>query len=286
MGNCLQITDLTLNADKICERINSFFLGMLARSISVEKIVEELKISVLSGKVRDLEGLTAFLKDKIFNNEFVQTSLELINIALDHAEQNFGDKTLPFLSLLFLSDSNIDNFLTAFKAVNLAQHAEDAGEEIYNVVQVGKTGNILGGIVAGINAVKNVVNTVKQAVNPNIIKRNELKNLCVYYVNFITLLPVNILEKYQEGNCKILSYATKVLNTAFSKDVQSSFVEETLFSKYKETETVDIEEFFNDNYNVLKDDKAFRIGLVNKYISRLDVFQIQKILFDGGSCLG
>ena len=273
---CDSLTRGRLNADQIVENINKFFQGMLIRQIGVDQITEKVRSRVASGQVADIEGWKTFINDEIYNSEYGKTSRELVGEAMQDAKANYNDQTLPLLALLFLTNSDRDNFLSAFKAVNLAKRGQSAGNDIRNVVNAGKQGGILAGIASGLGAIKNVQGAVHQAANPSLVRREDLKNLMSYYINFLTLLPVNILAKHNEG-IPMKGYFTKVLNNAFNKNVQNNFVEQTLFVNYNNQEEINVEQFFGDHYLTLKNDNGLRKGLVTSYINGLsptDIIQI------------
>ena len=273
---CDSLTRGRLNADQIVENINKFFQGMLIRQIGVDQITEKVRSRVASGQVADIEGWKTFINDEIYNSEYGKTSRELVGEAMQDAKANYNDQTLPLLALLFLTNSDKDNFLSAFKAVNLAKRGQSAGNDIRNVVNAGRQGGILAGIASGLGAIKNVQGAVHQAANPSLVRREDLKNLMSYYVNFLTLLPVNILAKHNEG-IPMKGYFTKVLNNAFNKKVQDTYVEQTLFGNYNNQEEINVEQFFGDHYLTLKNDNGLRKGLVTNYINGLsptDIIQI------------
>ena len=273
---CDSLTRGRLNADQIVENINKFFQGMLIRQIGVDQITEKVRSRVASGQVADIEGWKTFINDEIYNSEYGKTSRELVGEAMQDAKANYNDQTLPLLALLFLTNSDRDNFLSAFKAVNLAKRGQSAGNDIRNVVNAGKQGGILAGIASGLGAIKNVQGAVHQAANPSLVRREDLKNLMSYYINFLTLLPVNLLAKHNEG-IPMKGYFTKVLNNAFNKNVQNNYVEQTLFSNYNNQEEINVEQFFGDHYLTLKNDNGLRKGLVTNYINGLsptDIIQI------------
>lgn len=83
------------------------------------------------------------MNDEIYNSEYGQTSRALVQDAMQDAKTNYNDQTLPLLSLLFLANSDRDNFVSAFKAVNLARRAQSAGNDIRNVINAGQQGGIL-----------------------------------------------------------------------------------------------------------------------------------------------
>ena len=276
-GLCDSIFRGKLDADQIVANINKLFQGMLIRKLSIDQIKEKISSRVASGQITDLNGLKQFLDEEIINSEYTKTCQELVGEAMQDAQTNYNDQTLPLLSLLFLSDSNKDNFLSAFKAVSLAKKGQSAANNIQNVVSAGKQGGIFAGIASGMNAIKSVASAAHQAANPNLIRRDELKTLMRYYINFLTLLPVNLLAKHGEG-IPMKGYFAKVLNEAFNKDVQNRFVEDTLFVNYNNQEEINVEEFFGSHYLTLKNDNDLRKGLVNNYISNLSPAQIVQIV--------
>ena len=277
---CETVTRGKLNSDQIVENINKLFQGMLIRQFGVDQIKEKVKSRISSGQVTDIEGWKTFLNDEIYNSEYGQTSRALVNEAMQDARTNYNDQTLPLLSLLFLANSDQNNFVNAFKAVNLAKRGQSVGVDIQNVVNTGKQGGILAGIASGLGMINNVTGVMHQAVNPNLIRREDLKNLMSYHVNFLTLLPVNLLAQHNEG-LPMKNYYIPVLNKAFNKNVQDRFVEDSLFAKYNNQEEIDVQQFFGDNYSTLKNDNVLRKGLVDNYINNLTPNDIIKILSGG-----
>ena len=277
---CETVTRGRLNSDQIVENINKLFQGMLIRQFGVDQIKEKVKSRISSGQVTDIEGWKTFLNDEIYNSEYGQTSRALVNEAMQDARTNYNDQTLPLLSLLFLANSDQNNFVNAFKAVNLAKRGQSVGVDIQNVLNTGKQGGILAGITSGLGMINNVTGVMHQAVNPNLIRREDLKNLMSYHVNFLTLLPVNLLAQHNEG-LPMKNYYIPVLNKAFNKNVQNRFVEDSLFAKYNNQEEIDVQQFFGDNYSTLKNDNMLRKGLVDNYINNLTPNDIIKILSGG-----
>jgi len=274
---CESITRGRLDADQIVENINKLFRGMLIRQFGIDQITEKVRSRVVSGQVADIEGWKNFLNDEIYNTEYGQTSRALVQDAMQDAKTNYNDQTLPLLSLLFLANSDRDNFVSAFKAVNLARRAQSAGNDVRNVINAGQQGGILGGLAAGFGAFQNIAGAAHQAANPSLVRKDDLKNLMSYYVNFLTLLPVNLLAKYGEG-VKMKGYFVTVLNNAFNKNVQNRFVEDTLFQNYNGQEEINVDNFFGDHYLTLKNDDGLRKGLVNNYISNLSPADIIKLM--------
>ena len=196
---------------------------------------------------------------------------------MQDANENYNDQTLPLLSLLFLANSDQQNFVSAFKAVNLAKRGQNVATDIQNVVNAGKQGGLLAGLASGFTALQNAQGAVHQVSNPNLIRKQDLKNLMSYHVNFLTLLPVNLLAKHNEG-IPMKGYFITVLNNAFNKNVQNRYVEDTLFANYNNQEEINVEQFFSDHYSSMKNDNGLRKGLVENYINNLSPTDIVKII--------
>ena len=43
-----------------------------------------------------------------------------------------------------------------------------------------------------------------------------------------------------------------------------------MFNKYKDGETINVKDFFTDNYSLLKDDRGIRVRMVQSYIKTLN----------------
>ena len=257
---------------------------MLIRSSGVDQIKERVVSRIKSKDVADIEGWKNFVNEEIYNSEFGQTTKALVTNAMQDAKANYNDQTLPLLCLLFLANSDQSTFLNAFKAVNLAQRAGQTGANIQNVYNMipgnfsGLTGQGIMGIASGVkNIINNVGGVVHQAQNPNLVRINDLKNLVSYYINFLTLLPVNLLGKFGEGS-PMKGYFITVLNNAFNKGVQDTFVNNTLFMGYEGKEEVNVEEFFNQNYNTLRNDNQIRKDFVSSYINNLTPTDVIKLM--------
>ena len=262
--------DSSLSADDITKNLNRFFMNLIIRGLKLEEIKDKVVQLLFSNKALDLDAWENLLKENILNNEAVQTSNKVVKMALYDAKDNYGDSTLPFFSLYLLSNSNLDIFVEAFKYINLAKNGVDTVKDVKNMVEtIQNSKSILTGIVAGIQTAVKGAEVVKQAFDPNQIKREDLKNLTSYYLNFITLLPVSIIDEFGEFG-PVYSNITKILNTAFDKNFRDEFVENIIFTKYQESKLINVKDFFTDNYEILKNDRAIRIRMVQSYIKTLN----------------
>ena len=132
MGICQSVTRNILNADLILENINKFFSGLVIRQLGIDTIVEKVKQFIMSGQATNTQAWQSFLSQEIYNSQFAQTSSAFVGEAMNDAQANYGDQTLPLLSLLFLCNSDQSTFVNAFKAVNLAKNAQSAGGQVQN----------------------------------------------------------------------------------------------------------------------------------------------------------
>ena len=286
MGICDALTRVRLDPDQILANINRLFQNMLIRTSDIDQIKEKVRARIQTKQVTDIEGWKTFIDEEITNSEFAQTSKALVTASMQDAKANYNDQTLPLLCLLFLANSNQSTFLNAFKAVNLAQRAKDTTTDIKNVANIipnnfsGFTGKGLLDIASGVkNVIQNVGGVIHQTVNPNMIRLNDLKNLMSYYINFLTLLPVNLLNQYGEG-IPMKGYFITVLNNAFNKEVQTNFVQDKLFNGYGNSEEVNVEEFFNQHYDTLRNDNQLRKDFVTNYINNLSPTDILRLMGD------
>lgn len=268
--------ELLLNLDDIVENLDKFFLKLVVRSLKLDDIKEKIKSLLFSTKVLDIEAWKSLLNEEILNSEAIKTSKKVVEVALEDAKEKYKDQTLPFITLFFLADSDLSTFIDAFKYINLAQNAGETINDVKEVIDTVKTGGILSGIKAGIGLIKKGTEVVKQAFDPSFIKKEDLKTLCSYYINFITLLPVNIIDEMGEFG-PVYSNVTKILNGAFDVDIQKKFVEDKIFFKYLNSDKIDVKEFFTDNYETLKKDNLIRRGLVETFIKDLPRQMLRRI---------
>lgn len=264
--------DSTLSAEDITKNINKFFMNLLIRTLNLDEIKEKVVKLLFSSKALDLDEWEKLLKENILDNEAVQTSNKVVKTALDDAKAQYGDSTLPFISLYLLSNSNLDTFIEAFKYINLAKNGVDTVKDVKDMVEtIQNSSSIISGIVTGIKTAVKANEVIKQAFDPNQIKKEDLKKLTSYYLNFITVLPVNIIDEFGEFG-PVYENITRIMNTAFDKQFRDEFVENTLFSNYKDSEIINVKDFFTDNYEALKNDRKIRINMVQAYIKTLNPF--------------
>ena len=273
LGSCLSST---LTADEVTKNINKFFKNLIIRGLKLEEIKEKIVNLLFSRKFFDFDSWKNLLKENILNSEAVQTSNKVVEKAVSDAKEIYNDSTLPFIALFLLSTSNLNIFIEAFKYLNLAKcgidTVKDVKGSIENVANSTKGKSILSGIVAGIQTgietISKANELVKQAIDPNMVKKDYLKSLISYYVYFITILPVDIIDEFGEFG-EVYSNITSILNSSFDKKFRDEFVENTIFKNFQD-ETINATNFFNETYEKLKNDTQIRIMMVQSYIQTLN----------------
>ena len=265
---------IKLNTDEIIENINNLFENMYVRNSSISEVTEKVISRIASTQASNIEEWKNFLNEEIKNNEYEQVTKDIADYAIDEAKTSYGDQSFPLLSLLFLANSDRENFITSFKAINLTNKTKEAGNNILNVVNTGVKGGLLAGIVSGLGAIQNVAGAVNQVSNPSMIRKYDLKNLILYYINFITLLPASILKKNNEDKMK--EYIFTILENSFEKKVLKNYVDE-IFNNYMNQEEIKIDEFFGEHLSALKNDKTIRKDFVEPYIKNLTQQEIREL---------
>lgn len=265
-----------LETSQIIEEINGFFTKMKVRNFPIEKLCNKI-VTTLS-QTSDIQEWKKLLREELFNSDYNSTVNDLVNLAMDDAKNGHGDQLLPFLSLLFLSESTRENFINSFKALNLTKKTQNAGADVMNAIDNGLKVGIFAGIVSGFGALQNLKGAVNQVSNPNMINNYDLRNLILFYINFLTSLAVSSFERNNEIK-KMKNYYLTVLKNAFDIGKQKKYVMEKFFINYNNQDEINIEQFFTEHLNALKSDDKIRKELVERYIESLSREETKKIIF-------
>ena len=257
-------------ADEIIENINSFYEGMKVRQMDILDMEDQILSILSSDESIDKEIITNFLKDKLYNEEFKKTSMDLVNKAIEDAENNYNlsytkYKTsrksvkqkqvkdlidyqgimLPIFSILILSNSNENAFIGIFK--NIYEK-----KKIRNIHKDNNMGYFAKGM--GLLIEKNKSQS---------IEKKELEQFLMYYLNFLTLLPMNSLASNNEG-IPMKSEHIQIMNAISEQKYLQKFIFSEFLKDYGDK--IKIEDFFIKNYLTLKNDnelrKKFIVGCV------------------------
>ena len=192
-------------ADEIIENINSFYEGMKVRQMDILDMEDQILSILSSDESIDKEIITNFLKDKIYNEVCAKTSMDFINQAIQDAQNNYNlnftrYKTgkslkqkkvkdvidsegimLPIFSILILSNSDQNAFIGIFKNIYDKKKIRNIHKD-----------NNMGYFAKGIGA-------LLESSKSQSIEKKELEQFLMYYLNFLTLLPMNSLVRNNEG---------------------------------------------------------------------------------------
>ena len=257
-------------ADEIIENINSFYKGMKVRQMNILDMEDQILSILSSDESIDKEIITNFLKDKIYNEEFKKTSIDLVNQAIQDAQNNYnlsytkykvsGNSVkqkkvkdlidyqgimLPIFTILILSNSDQNAFIGIFKNIYDKKKQRNIHKD-----------NKMGYFAKG-------VGLLLEDNKSKSIEKKELEQFLIYYLNFLTLLPMNSLVSNNEG-IPMKSQHIQIMNAISEQKYLKKFI----FSKFLKDygEKIKIEDFFIKNYLTLKNDnelrKSFIVGCV------------------------
>lgn len=271
---CTQLADLSaLQPEKITETIDKYFAGMPIRKENISSnLIQIVKNKVLSKNQADPMEAVRELETELSNNEFVQESKKILDKARSVSRDQYGDSSLIYQSMFFLANSDVNTFTKAYKTANIATKTTSVVNQVSDIAGQIKSGDFFGGIMGGINAIKNTTNLTQQVITPNTIPKEDLQKFLGFHVNFISLLPVEFL-KQKQGDNRIIQTVNYVLENAFGQQPQEKYVND-LFLNYQNQDKIDVDTFFNENYDKLKDDKTLRNGLVRNFIGGLTPMQL------------
>ena len=261
-----------VNVDELIENINNFYKGMKIRQMDIKQIQDQIISMLTSKEIINYNTIAVFLKDKIYNIEYNQTSTDLIREAIEDAKNNYNLQVtitdiqkdhlvekevvqntedykgiiLPIFSILFLANSNQDDFIEIFEKINLSDNRR-------NIQQDDNLGYFLKGI-----------SITKAKKNADYIEKNKLENFLFYYLNLLTVLPMNLLVKNNEGIQMKNSYS-QIMKKACEKERLKRFINDNFLGNDHD-EFINILQFFTQNYSTLKNDNELRKRIVSNYV--------------------
>lgn len=271
---CTQLGDLSaLQPDKITETIDKFFAGMPIRKENItNNLIQIVKNKVLAkGQADPIEAVKQ-LETELSNNEFVQESKQVLDKARTVSRDQYGDSSLIYQSMFFLANSDVNTFTKAYKTANIATKTTNVVTQVTDIKNKINSGDYFGAVMGGFNTIQNTTNLTQQVASPNTIPKADLQKFLGFHVNFISLLPVEFL-KQKQGDSRIFQTVNYVLENAFGQQPQEKYVND-LFLNYQNQDKIDVDTFFSENYEKLKDDKTLRSGLVRNFIGGLTPTQL------------
>lgn len=258
-------------AGEIIKNINSFYEGLKVRQMDINEIHKQLLFILDSEESIDKEAISNFLKDKIYNEEFKNTSKDLVIQAIQFANESdnltfsnieISGKSVKkkqvkdlidyrgimvlIFSILILSLSNQNEFIEIFKNIYIKKKKRNI-----------KKNKNMGYFAKGIGMLLE---------SNESIEKKELELFLMYYLNFLTLLPMNSLVSNNEG-IPMKSEHIQLMNDMCEKKNLKRIINYNYLKNYGEH--IDIDDFFKKNFLTLKNDNELRKKLFINYIKKI-----------------
>lgn len=204
--------------------LNQFWESLSIRSKPIPDIIDLIRSKKTGTKPITPNKYSLLIQDALQGQEYIEQTQNIFDNALIEARTTYNNEGLLFLSLLFLGTGNENDFIQGFLSLAMVQ------------------GNLKKSIemLPEINEIK--------------IKSDVLKDYIKYYINLISLLGVKHLSTLSENK----NLFENNLNKAFSKEHQDRLINENFFQKLKDDETIEINQFFKNHFDLLKNDVLLR----------------------------
>ena len=144
---------------------------------------------------------------------------------------------LPIFSILILSNSNENAFIGIFKNIYDKKKIRNIHKD-----------NNMGYFAKGIGA-------LLEKNKSQSIEKKELEQFLMYYLNFLTLLPMNSLVRNNEG-IPMKNEHIQIMNAISEQKYLQKFIFSEFLKDYGDK--IKIEDFFIKNYLTLKNDNELR----------------------------
>ena len=204
--------------------LNKFWESLSIRSKPISDIINLIRSKKTGTKAITPTKYSLLIQDVLQGQEYIEQTQNIFDEALTEARTTYNNEGLLFLSLLFLGTGNENDFIQGFLSIAMVQ-----GNLKKSIEMLPET------------------NEIK-------IKADALKDYIKYYINLIILLGVKHLSTLSENK----NLFENNLNKAFSKEHQDKLINENFFQKLQNDETIEINQFFKNNFEVLKNDVLLR----------------------------
>ena len=211
--------------------IRNFYSGFIIRTKEINDVYEFTKIKKSNTTKINKKKWEIFVDNLLVNPKFIEQSKKYFNFCLEESRKNYDkNEGYFFISILFFCNSKIEDFIKNF--ILCCKNQAGFKEEIFNENE------------------------------KNFIKNEKLKNILFFYLNLITNFCVDFVKEIDE-NPELFS---EEFNNVFNADAIEKFFIENVFENYLNVENVEIEKFFNEKLNLLKNDDFIRTKIFNDYV--------------------
>jgi hypothetical protein len=213
--------------------IRNFYDGLIIKNKDINDVFELIKIKKSNTSKINKKKWEIFQDNLLVNPKLLEQSKKFFNFCLEESRNNYDkNEGYFFVSILFFCQSNFEDFIKNFI---LCCHSQ-----------------------AGLKSDLYYDENEKK----NLMKNNKLKLILLFYLNLITNYCLNFVKDLDDNPDLFYEEFSKI----FSKEVVEKFFDENIFEKISEVENIDIENFFKEKLNLLKNDNLIRSTIYNDYI--------------------
>ena len=217
--------------DNFDNLIRNFYDGLIIKNKEINDVFELIKIKKSNTSKINKKKWEIFEDNLLLNPKFMEQSKKFFNYCLEESRKKYDkNEGYFFISILFFCQSNFEDFIKIF--ISCCHSQAGLKEELFNENE------------------------------KNFIKNEKLKKILLFYLHLITNYCVDFIKELDD-NPELFS---EEFNKIFDDESVEKFFNENIFENYFDVENVEIEKFFKEKLNLLKNDNLIRTTIYNDYI--------------------
>jgi len=217
--------------DNFDNLIRNFYDGLIIKNKEINDVFELIKIKKSNTSKINKKKWEIFEDNLLLNPKFMEQSKKFFNYCLEESRKKYDkNEGYFFISILFFCQSNFEDFIKIF--ISCCHSQAGLKEELFNENE------------------------------KNFIKNEKLKKILLFYLHLITNYCVDFINELDD-NPELFS---EEFNKIFDDESVEKFFNENIFENYFDVENVEIEKFFKEKLNLLKNDNLIRTTIYNDYI--------------------
>jgi hypothetical protein len=217
--------------DNFDNLIRNFYDGLIIKNKEINDVFELIKIKKSNTSKINKKKWEIFEDNLLLNPKFMEQSKKFFNYCLEESRKKYDkNEGYFFISILFFCQSNFEDFIKIF--ISCCHSQAGLKEELFNENE------------------------------KNFIKNEKLKKILLFYLHLITNYCVDFIKELDD-NPELFS---EEFNKIFDEESVEKFFNENIFENYFDVENVEIEKFFKDKLNLLKNDNLIKTTIYNYYI--------------------
>lgn len=217
--------------DNFDNLIRNFYDGLIIKNKEINDVFELIKIKKSNTSKINKKKWEIFEDNLLLNPKFIEQSKKFFNYCLEESRKKYDkNEGYFFISILFFCQSNFEDFIKIF--ISCCHSQAGLKEELFNENE------------------------------KNFIKNEKLKKILLFYLHLITNYCVDFIKELDD-NPELFS---EEFNKIFDDESVEKFFNENIFEYYFDVENVEIEKFFKEKLNLLKNDNLIRTTIYKDYI--------------------